>query len=865
MKPGNPILVGLLSLLGSVMTSFTQVTAFTYQGRLTEGNVPYNGLADFAFRICDSAENPWGSAWLTKEDVPVTNGLFTVLLDFHPSWFDGNPRWLEIAVRPGNSTGDYTTLSPRQPISAAPYAVALTGPLKSAQFSGYYSSAVTLANSANRITGIFTGDGSAIDNLSPTALRTGKVLELGVARFEQIFAPGEEFIRSSHQLCTGDFNGDGWPDLALLSSSGGDPTMLTVYTNNTRNGFVQMWRVITNMGGHVPTAIVAADVNGDGYTDLYRANTGTDWAGNSVSLYRGGPATMTYVGEVTVGQGPVALMAADLNGDGRPDLVTANAGARNIQVFINTGANLPSLSATFPYPLTGHFGHGTQVYMDHGDLNRDGRRDFVVGLGGGNASFSRLCLFTNSGGSTFVLATNLSPADLGEFWMQYTGLRCVDLDGDGAVEIVYTSTEAAGLSAGVLKCIPYNLSCTMWRRIGGKPANSLAVVDLNFDGIPDVVTGKEVWINNGRGGFGLETELPAAYFGGDIVVSADFDRDGRADLFAASYSWAGKQLFRNTAGVTTRGSFEVRNNAGTSRFLVDDQGLRLLATNGATLFSVSETNGAISGNGSGLTQLNASQITSGTLADSRLSPNLALRTGGNSFTGTQIITGGNVGINTPAPQAPLHVWGRAIVNGTNQWDVNNTEGDLRIGSDSYRLKIGVAQSGGGAGDVWIRAHGGTARVFLKAPGGTTLYSNEDQTTGVSLAAGGGSWTTLSDRNAKDDFQPVNPLEVLEKVAALPLSTWRYKSQDASIRHIGPTAQDFKAAFGVGETDTGIATVDADGVALAAIQGLNRKVESARRQTESRLQELEAENHALRQRLERLERLLSQQKQNQDNQ
>jgi Skp family chaperone for outer membrane proteins len=81
--------------------------------------------------------------------------------------------------------------------------------------------------------------------------------------------------------------------------------------------------------------------------------------------------------------------------------------------------------------------------------------------------------------------------------------------------------------------------------------------------------------------------------------------------------------------------------------------------------------------------------------------------------------------------------------------------------------------------------------------------------------------------------------------------------------MGPMAQDFHAAFGLGSDDKHIATVDADGVALAAIQGLNQKVESARRQTESRLQELEAENHALRQRLERLERLLSQQEQNQD--
>jgi uncharacterized protein YceH (UPF0502 family) len=81
-----------------------------------------------------------------------------------------------------------------------------------------------------------------------------------------------------------------------------------------------------------------------------------------------------------------------------------------------------------------------------------------------------------------------------------------------------------------------------------------------------------------------------------------------------------------------------------------------------------------------------------------------------------------------------------------------------------------------------------------------------------------------------------------------VNTWRYKSQDASIRHIGPTAQDFKAAFGVGETDTGIATVDADGVALAAIQGLNQKLNQKLEQKEAEIAELKA-------RLERLEQLI----------
>jgi hypothetical protein len=69
--------------------------------------------------------------------------------------------------------------------------------------------------------------------------------------------------------------------------------------------------------------------------------------------------------------------------------------------------------------------------------------------------------------------------------------------------------------------------------------------------------------------------------------------------------------------------------------------------------------------------------------------------------------------------------------------------------------------------------------------------------------------------------------VLSRVAALPLAVWNYKSQDATIRHLGPMAQDFHAAFGLGESDTGITGVDADGVALAAIQGLNQKLEETR--------------------------------------
>jgi hypothetical protein len=82
----------------------------------------------------------------------------------------------------------------------------------------------------------------------------------------------------------------------------------------------------------------------------------------------------------------------------------------------------------------------------------------------------------------------------------------------------------------------------------------------------------------------------------------------------------------------------------------------------------------------------------------------------------------------------------------------------------------------------------------------------------------------SDRNLKENFQPVDARVVLAKVAALPLSEWNFK-EDTAARHVGPVAQDFHAAFGLGTDDKHIATVDADGVALSAIQGLNQKPES----------------------------------------
>jgi hypothetical protein len=106
-----------------------------------------------------------------------------------------------------------------------------------------------------------------------------------------------------------------------------------------------------------------------------------------------------------------------------------------------------------------------------------------------------------------------------------------------------------------------------------------------------------------------------------------------------------------------------------------------------------------------------------------------------------------------------------------------------------------------------------------------------------------TFDTTSDRNLKEKFAPIDNQEILQRVASLPISRWNFKT-DGQTRHIGPMAQDFYAAFNVGTDDKHIATVDEDGVALAAIQGLNEK-----------LKEKDARIEALEKRLADLEQLI----------
>jgi hypothetical protein len=104
----------------------------------------------------------------------------------------------------------------------------------------------------------------------------------------------------------------------------------------------------------------------------------------------------------------------------------------------------------------------------------------------------------------------------------------------------------------------------------------------------------------------------------------------------------------------------------------------------------------------------------------------------------------------------------------------------------------------------------------------------------------GVWTSVSDRNAKENFKGISPSEVLSKVVGLPITQWKYKVEPAGLKHIGPVAQDFHSAFGLGDSDKAIGAVDEDGVALAAIQGLNAKLQGVNEKLESENSELKAQ-------------------------
>jgi hypothetical protein len=220
-----------------------------------------------------------------------------------------------------------------------------------------------------------------------------------------------------------------------------------------------------------------------------------------------------------------------------------------------------------------------------------------------------------------------------------------------------------------------------------------------------------------------------------------------------------------------------------------------------------------------------------------------------------------VGIGTNAPASPLHVLTMAQTAifaqssaTTGSWiSLRNTS----TGGVTADIVSTGSANGEGAGNMLFRLNNSTRMVLdgnnnrlavHRTSAAHPLQVGTDATNGNGAhVTAGGAWTNGSSRAFKTNFRDLDPLDVLNRVVGLSIQRWEYDGSDEG-DHVGPVAEEFHAAFGLGVEEQYIATVDADGVALAAIQGLNAKLEAENAA-------LRAENAALEARLARIESIL----------
>ncbi len=237
---------------------------------------------------------------------------------------------------------------------------------------------------------------------------------------------------------------------------------------------------------------------------------------------------------------------------------------------------------------------------------------------------------------------------------------------------------------------------------------------------------------------------------------------------------------------------------------------------------------------------------------------------------------GHVGINVDAPGANLEVHdptgsGTIVTVGSGGLDTTYIGPDGVGGPDNGAL---IAYDSTGTQRAGLTAKSGSGQPYVFVSDGTTfkahlsidgtdhglLYVSDyigigvsNPTQPVQFSSGAyldanGNLHPSSDRNAKTALRPIDPQQVLAQVLRLPILSWQYRNEKESVRHIGPMAQDFHSAFHMGDDDKTISTLDSQGVALAAIQGLHRQIQ----EKDARIQVQQQQIDALSQRLARLE-------------
>lgn len=489
-------------------------TAFTYQGHLSEGGAPCTGLYEFRFSLFDGPAGGRAVAGpLSLAAVAVTQGVFSVVLDFGAGAFTGEARWLELDVRAQGSTAEFTALAPRQALTPTPYAwrAASAGTAGAASNllqtlpDTQLSSNVVLLNSSPRFSGVvtaagFQGDGAGLRNLPLTALGLGDAISppgLTLSATLEVKSTALPFPSMLMAVTTADVNADGWTDLIATSRASMRVGFVTLFTNDGRGGFVRSGE-LEALDDAAWT--IAADLNRDGLADLVTAH----WDEPLLTIRLNQGQGRFTASSADVNSRPYSVVAAEVNGDGWLDLVTAN-GFSFFPLTVLTNQGNGRFEAAY------HLGSGevsAPRWVAAADVNRDGWTDLAA----------RNQVWTNDGHGGFVLAGRVGASDVitsADFnrdgWMDWAGFNTV-----------FTNDTHGGWAAAAPAPLPAAITFT-------------AAADMNGDGWTDLVSvsssNRMVFVstNDGRGGFALAA---SAAVGPDAfrLAVADLNGDGRMDV-----------------------------------------------------------------------------------------------------------------------------------------------------------------------------------------------------------------------------------------------------------------------------------------------------------------------------------------------
>jgi hypothetical protein len=327
-------------------------------------------------------------------------------------------------------------------------------------------------------------------------------------------------------VATGDFNGDGVPDLAVANEN----NTVTILLGNGSGGFTPSPGSPFAVGSG-PISLAAGDFNGDGILDLAIANelgnNVTVLVGNGLGGFTPGPGSPFAVGTpFAAASNPYFVVVGDFNGDGIQDLATANGGGGSITIFLGIGSGEFTAATASPFTIG-----SAPVFLAVGDFNGDGIQDLAV-----TSQFQdsvTVLLGNGSGGFTAAMG---SPFAVGA---QPLGLAVGNFNGDNFQDLVAVGSDNLAVLLGNGSggfAAATNIPLT-----AGTNATSVVVGDFNGDGFADLATANRgsnnitVLLGNGSGGFSAATGSPFAVgtFPDSLAV-ADFNGDGIEDLATAN-------------------------------------------------------------------------------------------------------------------------------------------------------------------------------------------------------------------------------------------------------------------------------------------------------------------------------------------